>query len=56
MLFFKHLEDDEVLKNFYKFPSPPVSAMKKRMKQIEKLKEQMGDKYILAKPVERKNG
>lgn len=55
MLFFKDIEEDEVINNFYKFPSPPPSAMKKRMKRIEEIKKQMGDKYLLAVPVEKKN-
>lgn len=50
------LEEDTVLNNFYKFPAPPKKALKARERKIEEIKKQLGDKYLLATPVEKKNG
>ena len=52
--FIKDLGEDIVLKNFYKFPAPSKKAMKARERKIEEIKKQLGDKYLLATPVEKK--
>lgn len=48
--------EDIVLDNFYKFPAPPKKAIKARERKVEELKKQLGKKYLLATPVEKKNG
>ena len=42
------------LKNFYKMPKPDPKYMEERMKKVAEVIEQMGDKYCLAIPVEKK--
>ena len=47
---------DEVLKNFYGMAKPDPKYMKDRMKKVAAIIESMGDKYCLAKLVEKKHG
>lgn len=42
---------DLVLDNFYKFPKPDETALKKRDKQVKQIIEDMGHKYRLARPM-----
>lgn len=43
-----------VMKNFYHMPKPDPKHMKDRMKRVAAVIAGMGDKYCLAKLVERK--
>ena len=47
---------DEVLKNFYGMAKPDPRYMEERMKKVAVIIESMGDKYCLAKLVEKKHG
>ena len=49
-------DTDEILKNFYGMPKPDPKYMKDRMKKVAAIIESMGDKYCLAKLVEKKSG
>ena len=46
----------EVMKNFYRMPLPDPKYMEERMKRVAEVIASMGDKYCLAKQVEKKHG
>lgn len=46
---------DLVAVNFYGMPPPDPKYMRDRMKKVTAVIASMGDKYLLAKSVERKN-
>jgi hypothetical protein len=43
----------EKLIDFRNIPPPPLAEMLKRDELIEKLKQQLGHKYLLSKPIPR---
>ena len=47
-------DTDVTLKNFYGMAKPDAKHMKERMKKVAAVIAQMGDKYCLAIPVEKK--
>lgn len=47
-------DTNEILKNFYGLPLPDEKHMKARMKKVAQIIEELGDKYCLAVPVEKK--
>lgn len=47
-------DKDITLTNFYGMQSPDPKYMQERMEKIKEVIEKMGDKYCLAKPVEKK--
>ena len=49
-------EKDGMIESLYGMIAPNKKAMSLRQKKVDALKKQMGDKYLLAKSVERLNG
>lgn len=47
-------DTNEIIKNFYNLPLPDEKYMKARMKKVGQIIEELGDKYCLAIPVEKK--
>ncbi len=56
VILFRHDDQELILDNFYKMPNPPKEVLDKRQKEVDALKLELGDKYLLAKNVEKKNG
>ena len=48
-------DETVVMKNFYGMTPPDQKALKERERKVKKINEQMGDKYCLAKKVEKLN-
>lgn len=47
--------DEEIaLDNFYRLSAPDSKHMKQRMKRVAEIIAEMGERYCLAKPVEKK--
>jgi hypothetical protein len=44
-----------IIDSLYKLPPPSPSMIEAREKKIAKCKKMMGDKYLLAKPIQRKD-
>jgi hypothetical protein len=44
-----------IIASLYKFPPPSQQSIELRDKQIAKCKQMMGDKYLLAKPIQKKD-
>jgi hypothetical protein len=51
-MFFGHTE---VISCLYGMPTPDPKAQKDHMKKVAKVVAAMGDKYLLAKPIDRKD-
>jgi hypothetical protein len=55
-IFAPHLErqSGDVIDSCYGLSAPDTECVKKREDKVRKLKAQMGDKYLLAKPIAKK--
>lgn len=42
-----------ILTSLYRLSPPPVELVKAREEKVKKVIKQMGDKYLLAKPLQR---
>jgi hypothetical protein len=51
----KLIDDTLVIANFYKVFPPDVRAIKHRAVKVKTLIDKMGDKYLLATPIKRKD-